>query len=129
MASLSQRQASVRAQLKALEKQQSALSRELDALDEEHAGDRPSPEQARLIKTQSFSFTVHFERAKSLRKVRSPGMVCRSLRRFGSRKEAEQHGKRFTKLHRHQGFQVVKVYQRANAWVNWRTGKTNPVLA
>lgn len=104
------------------------LQRSLVEVAEVESGDRPSPEQARLIKSQLFSYGVHFERRKVLRKVKSPGAICVSVRRFTSRKEADQHGKRFSKKHGHRGYDVVRTSKRANAWVNWKTGKTNPVL-
>ena len=126
--SIVKQERALKAKYRALEKELQNVERQLDELEDVKSGDRPSPEQAKLIKSQPYSFTVHFERSKVLRKVRSPGSVCKSLRRFGTRKEAEQHGKRFTKLHRHKGYKVLKVSQRANAWINWRTGKTNPVL-
>jgi len=125
---LNQKKAQLKAKLKALEKQGFAVLKEIQVIEEVETGDRPSPAQAKLIASQAFSYGVHFERAKVLRKVRSPGAICVSQRRFSSRKEAEQHGKRFARLHRHKGFDVVRVNKRANAWINWKTGKTNPTL-
>lgn len=91
-------------------------------------GDIPSPEQQARIDEQQFSFGVHFERRKAIKKGKSPGVICVSTRYFSSRKEAEHHGKRFTKIHNHVGFDVVRVNKKANAWVNWKTGKTNPAI-
>ncbi len=119
---------SLKAKYKTLAKQLALIRDQLDDASEIESGDKPSFEQARLIKSQPYSFGVHFERKKVLRKVKSPGAVCRSVRRFTSKKEAIHHGKRFTKIHKHKGFTVIKVNKRANAWVNWLTGKTNPVL-
>lgn len=120
--------ASLKAKIKALTKQISVHEKALETIEAIESGDLPSADQAKRIKSQPYSFGVHFERSKVLRKVRSPGGINRSLRRFGTQKEAVQHGKRFTKIHHHKGFTIVRVSKRANAWINWRTGKTNPVL-
>lgn len=87
-------------------------------------GEIPSPEQAKRMKAQVFSYSVTFVR----RKARKGKTVLHSVRRFSSRKEAEHHGKRFTKKHNHSEFSVCIMQQKANAWVNWKTGKTNPAL-
>lgn len=113
---------------KKLQAQASSIIKRLDELETIIMGHKPNDEQARLIKSQAFSYGVHFQRRKVLRKVSSPGEICVSRRRFSSRKEADQHGKRFTKIHKHVGYDVVRVNRKANAWINWLTGKTNPVL-
>lgn len=128
MGKIVQYEKALKSKIKTTERTLAGLREELAAVGEVKSGDRPNCEQAKLMKSQRFSFTVHFERNKVLRKVRSPGAVCKSLRRFTSRKEAIQHGKRFSRIHRHKGYEVVRVAKRANAWINWRTGKTNPVL-
>ena len=114
--------------LKAAQQKLKVAQQEVAAAQAQYDGDKPDDTQAKAIKNNRYSFAVAFERRKVLRKVRSPGLVCKSLRRFTSLKEANHHGKRFTKIHGHKGFTVTKVAMKANAWVNWRTGKTNPVL-
>lgn len=89
------------------------------------AGEIPSPEQAELIKKQAHSYGVTFVRRKANKKGQ---LVLHSDRRFSSREEAEHHGKRFSKKHKHAEFSVCIVQKKANAWVNWKTGKTNPAL-
>lgn len=126
--SLKKKLASIEAKRRAIAKQLNALSRQTQDIIDVHTGYKASPEQARKIASQKFSFTVHFVRREILRQVRSPGKVCKSQRRFSSPKEAEQHGKRFKRIQRHLSYSVVRVAKRANAWINWRTGKTNPVL-
>ncbi len=128
MANIAKQEAALKAKRKLLQKQLDGVDKELTHVGQVKSGDRPNPEQARKIKNQAYSFTVHFERRKTLRRVRSPGAVCRSLRRFTSKEEAVQHGKRFTRIHNHKGYSVIRVNSRANAWINWRTGKTNPIL-
>lgn len=51
-----------------------------------------------------------------------------SPRRFATRREALHHGVRFTQIENHLGFYVTRSDQRPNAKVNWKTGKTNPVI-
>jgi hypothetical protein len=111
------------AQLKAARKacsQAKRLERELAELDEVATGEVPAPEIALAIRRQSFSYGIVFLRRKGDEKT--------SQRRFSSAREANQHGTRFTRIHRHRGFYIVRVSQRANAWINWTTGKTNPVV-
>lgn len=117
----------IKSQRAALNKQLNFIQKQIADLDDVESGDKPSPKIARLIKHQSFSYRVSFERRKALRRVRSPGSVCVSQRRFSSTKEANQHGKRFAKKHRHAAFWVERISRKANAWINWTTGKTNPV--
>ncbi len=100
----------------------------VQAEQEIEAGDKPNHEQAARIKNQPYSYGVHFLRRKALRKGKSPGMVMKSTRLFGTKKEAEQHGKRFTKKNDHADFSIVYVNKRPNAWINWKTGKTNPAI-
>ncbi len=97
-------------------------------IEEVESGDRPSPAQQKLMKSQKFSYQATFVRRKALRKVKQKGEIRTSSRRFSSLKEATQHAKRFSKIHRHRSYKVARVNKRANAWVNWRTGKTNPEL-
>lgn len=113
---------------RAYQKEVAPIQKQLAQLEEVESGDKPDAGQAARIKSQKFSYTVHFERRKNLLKVRSPGAVCVSERRFTSAKEATHHAKRFAKLHKHKSFTVVMVNKRANAWINWTTGKTNPVI-
>jgi hypothetical protein len=110
------------------EAQLKAIAKRIEQIEEVETGNRPDAEQERRIATQRFSFEVHFERRKALKKGRSPGEIGVSQRRFSSPKEANQHGTRFTKIQKHKGFYVVQVQKRANAWINWATGKTNPVI-
>lgn len=128
MSNITNKEAQLKAKLKACRKCVDNAERELQVVNEIKSGDRPSPDQLKRIKTQDYSFTVYFQCRKALRQVRVKGLVNKSQRRFGSRKEAIQHGKRFTKIWKHKGYAVVKVAKRANAWINWRTGKTNPVI-
>lgn len=127
MSNIAKQEALLRAKVKTLEKQLHGVRSQLEDVAMVKSGDKPSPDQSKRMKIAK-SFGVYFERRKALKKVRSPGLVCKSLRRFGSRKEALQHGKRFTRIHKHKGFKIVVLNQRPNAWINWRTGKTNPVL-
>lgn len=118
----------IRAQLKKLDDQMGKLQDQLDHAEQVEAGDKPSPAQAALIKSQAYSYGVTFIRRKALKKVRQKGELRTSDRRFSSRKEAEHHAKRFQKIHKHKDYSVCVVDKRANAWVNWKTGKTNPAL-
>ncbi len=88
------------------------------------AGEIPSPAQQKLIETQKFSYGVNFLRSKPV-KGKS---VFVSTRRFGTKKEAAHHGARFAKKHNHKDFSVVVLNERPSAWVNWKTGKTNPAI-
>ncbi len=114
--------------IKALERQLADLkrehNRELRTSNAVATGEKPAPSIEKLIASQSFSYGVNFLRRKPVKGV----MVNVSQRRFSSVKEAAQHGKRFAAKHRHQAYFVTVTQQRANAWVNWKTGKTNPVL-
>lgn len=87
-------------------------------------GDIPNAEQAELMKTQKFSFSVVFQR----RKANKGKVIKESVRCFTTRQEADHHGERFTAKHNHVGWDVVRVNKKANAWVNWKTGKTNPAI-
>lgn len=127
MCCVKQQKKALEAKDKELRKQIGEVQAQLAHLDDVEEGDKPDAGQASRIKSQKFSFTVHFERSKSLKKVRSPGAVCVSERRFTTSKEAAHHAKRFAKQHKHKDFTVVMVNKRANAWINWTTGKTNPV--
>jgi hypothetical protein len=92
-------------------------------------GDVPAPAIAKLIKSQSFSYSVVFVRRKALNKPKNKkkGLSFASDRRFATLKEAQQHGRRFVKKHKHESFHAIKVSKKANSWINWATGKTNPV--
>lgn len=127
MSDINQLHRNAKAKVKAAQKALDLARDVLETVEEIKSGDRPSFEQARAMKNK-VSYGVHFERANVLREVRSPGAVCKSVRRFSSRKEAEHHAKRFKRIHGHKSFTIVRVAQRANAWINWSTGKTNPVL-
>lgn len=118
----------LKAKIKALKAKITVHEKELAQHQKVHDGYAPAPAIARLIAKQAFSFGVTFLRRKALRKVTQPGLKRKSTRRFATRKEAEQHGRRFQRKHGHKSFVIAKVAKRANAWINWRTGKTNPVL-
>jgi hypothetical protein len=122
------KQSAINAQIKKLQAESARLNQKHAAVKKVESGEHPSPAQAALIKSQPFSYGVHFLRAKVLKKVKSPGAVMVSTRLFTTKKEAHQHGKRFSKIHGHKDYSVVLVNKRANAWVNWKTGKTNPVI-
>lgn len=83
-----------------------------------------------------YSFGVKFYRSRPLSKVRTPkGLVDTpnadyvvSSRRFRTAVEANQHGKRFKRIEGHLSFDILAVAKRPNAKINWRTGKTNPLI-
>lgn len=104
------------------------LQAKLVKVDRIEQGDIPNEAQALLMNTQKFSFGVMFERRKELKKVDQPGILFESSRTFTSREEAEHHAKRFVKKHGHVGYDVFRTPKKANAWVNWNTGKTNPAI-
>lgn len=122
------KQKAINAQIAKLQGEAQKLKAKHVLVKKVESGEHPSPAQAALIKSQPFSYGVHFLRAKVLKKVKSPGAVMVSTRLFTTKKEAHQHGKRFSKIHGHKDYSVVLVNKRANAWVNWKTGKTNPVI-
>ncbi len=103
-----------------LEAEIKTINAAIAKIDEVESGNVPAPEIAALIAKQKFSYGVEF--------VRKNGKVVVSQRRFSSSKEAKQHGTRFTAKHAHKDFAVVRINKRANAWINWKTGKTNPVI-
>lgn len=109
-------------------KEEAALLKRLAVVQGIRSGDKPADEIAKLIKSQKFSYGIKFTRKNELLNVAKPGLSFTSDRRFATRKEATQHGKRFAKKHGHKSFQIVRLNKRANAWINWETGKTNPVL-
>lgn len=99
---------------------------------------KPNAAQRKAFRRKT-SFGVVFERRKAITQVhnkagewvkaRSPGkMEVTSERRFGSEKEAKIHGRRFTRIEGHRGFEVVVLKLKPNAWINWKTGKTNPLI-
>ncbi len=119
-----------KAKIVSLRKQLQAAEKELQVCAQVEQGDVPAPAIASAIKSQRFSFGVLFKRRKALNKPknRKKGITFTSDRRFSSAKEANQHGRRFTVKHRHSGYQVVFFQsKKANAWINWKTGRTNPV--
>lgn len=66
----------------------------------------------------------------AVRYIRKAGAKDRpqSGRRFRTRDEARMHGTRFVKLKGHIGFKLEKVKEPVNAWVNKKTGLTNPAI-
>lgn len=114
----------------ALVKKLAAIDTQIAEVTQVESGDKPAPAIAALIKSQKFSFSVVFVRRKELTKTkRTPkGLSFTSVRRFSTQKEATQHGRRFAKKHNHKSFHVIEVSKKANAWINWKTGKTNPVI-
>ncbi len=117
------------ARAKTLASQLAAVEKSIAHLEEVDTGDVPSAAIAKLIKSQSFSFSVIFVRRKALTKPKNgkKGLSFTSDRRFATAKEANQHGRRFAKKHGHESYHAVKVSKKANSWINWKTGKTNPV--
>lgn len=127
MCNIKKQKKALEAQEKALRKQIGDVQAQLAHCEDVAEGDKPDSGQASRIKSQKFSFTIIFERRKALKKVAQKGTQRISERRFTTTKEATHHAKRFAKLHKHKSFNVVMVNKRANAWINWTTGKTNPV--
>ena len=86
--------------------------------------------QQRVLHNQKWSIEVYFVRPGDLRPDGSVAANNRnpSSRRFGSQEEATHHALRFVAKENHAGFYTVKSHQRPNAWVNWKTGLTNPVI-
>lgn len=91
--------------------------------------------QVRKTSRKVVSYGVKFTRRKNLSEIRgpngwvnSPGKIRTSTRRFATRREAMQHGRRFKKIEGHKAFSVFKSTDRVNAWINWITGKTNPII-
>lgn len=81
------------------------------------------------------SYGVKFTRRKYLNKIKGPrGLVsCPgdfrvSDRRFATLKEANHHGKRFVEIENHKSYSVFRSNDKVNAYVNWKTGKTNPLI-
>ncbi len=119
----------VKSKIASLQKQLAVAQKELNACAQVDKGDVPSPAIATAIKSQNYSFGVLFTRRKALSKPKNKkkGLTFVSDRRFSSPKEAKQHGKRFAAKHKHKSYAVVLIQKKANAWINWKTGKTNPV--
>lgn len=99
---------------------------------------QPTAAQQRAFR-RSTSFGVLFIRGRSINQVRDANgnwvmsrypdqPVVLSVRRFGSQEEATIHGRRFKKLEGHKNFFVVLQNSKPNAWVNLKTGKTNPLI-
>lgn len=129
-------------------KQMAALSRRLRKLAvqekeqkqaaRKHKGFITCKQAITLVK-QGFSYAVKFTRKAAITErsdghggwveVENPGSrVLTSSRRFGTAREATIHGRRFMKLEGHRKFTVVKTKDKPNAWVNLKTGKTNPLV-
>jgi hypothetical protein len=87
-------------------------------------GNIPSVAQRELMATQLFSYGVTFQRSKAV----NGEVILTSTRTFTTEDEAIHHGERFSEKHGHAGFTVVPSNNKANAWVNWKTGKTNPAI-
>ena len=87
-------------------------------------GNIPSVAQRALMATQLFSYGVTFQRSKAV----NGEVILNSTRTFTTEDEANHHGERFSERHGHAGFTVVPSNKKANAWVNWKTGKTNPAI-
>lgn len=121
----------LRSQLKKLRSQAAAIEKEIANVELVETGDIPAPAIAKLIKSQRYSYSVVFVRRKELNKPKNgkKGVSFTSDRRFATKKEAQQHGRRFSKKHKHRSFHVIEVSKKANSWINWKTGKTNPVKA
>lgn len=119
----------LKAQEAKLRKQLAGVQKEIANVALVATGDVPAPAIAKLIKSQSFSYSVVFVRRKALNKPKNKkkGLSFTSDRRFATLKEAAQHGRRFAKKHKHESFHAIKVGKKANSWINWATGKTNPV--
>lgn len=98
---------------------------------------KPTKAQRDALRRKT-SFGVLFVRSKAITeaagargwtKARNAGsLVTLSVRRFGTAKEASIHGKRFKRLEGHQAFYVVLQDAQPNAWVNLKTGRTNPLI-
>lgn len=99
----------------------------------------PTAAQARALRTRKTSFGIVYFRSKAIKTVknkngdrvaaRSPGKLeVPSARRFGSEKEANRHARRFVKIEGHKGYKIKQVNKRPNAWVNLKTGRTNPLI-
>lgn len=90
--------------------------------------------QAWALLRQKFSFSVKFTRNPKIKEVLdSQGSWVPATkqfvsgRRFGTSGEATKHGRRFAKLEGHKSFRIVKVSDKPNAFVNTKTGRTNPI--
>lgn len=99
---------------------------------------KPTKAQRNALRRKT-SFGVRFFRRKAIKTVknaRGERIAARSagkdsfvsVRRFGSESEAKIHGRRFTRIERHKGFEVVALKLKPNAWVNLKTKKTNPLI-
>lgn len=95
--------------------------------------------QADALRRRKTSFGVVFVRSRPIRKVKdrdgklvlarnSGEVVVPSQRLFATDKEASHHGKRFVRLEGHRSFFVTFVRKSPNAWVNFKSGKTNPLI-
>jgi hypothetical protein len=89
----------------------------------------------RKVIGRSKSFGVKFNRRKYINKIKGPkgwvacpGLVRESQRRFATIKEANHHGQRFVEIENHKSYSVFTSKDKVNAYVNWRSGKTNPLI-
>lgn len=92
--------------------------------------DKPSAAQASRLRNSRTSFAVNYVRTKDL----ANGAVTAnkrnpSVRRFGTAEEAQHHALRFVEKQGHLGFYITSAKARPNAWVNEKTGLTNPEIA
>lgn len=96
-------------------------------------------QQRDRLRRQKTSFGVLFVRSRAITQVsnskgelvsaKDPGsLVTTSVRRFGTSAEARHHGKRFARIEKHTAFHVIFVEKGPNAYVNFKTGKTNPLI-
>ena len=91
------------------------------------------------LRRQTYSFGVLFVRNKGIAKVKNShgewvaaraagSLVVTSPRLFGTLAEAKHHGKRFARIENHKEFHVIFTEKKPNAFVNFKTGKTNPLI-
>lgn len=99
-------------------------------LDKTHAAN-----QKKALGRGGLSFGVKFTRRKYIKQIKgpkgwvdSPGNFRVSERRFATSKEANHHGKRFVEIEGHKSYSVFRSKDKVNAYVNWKTGKTNPLI-
>lgn len=95
--------------------------------------------QSDALRRRKTSFGVLFQRRKAITKIkdrsgkrvaaRAAGeFVVTSPRLFSTSAEANHHGKRFARIEGHKAYWVTFVEKAPNAWVNFKTGKTNPLI-
>ena len=81
------------------------------------------------IPDQAYSFAVNYVRKDQVK----DGVVAAnprnpSVRRFATEKDARNHALRFVKEQGHRGYWLSRTNDRPNAWINPKTGLTNPAL-